>query len=126
MEQRTTAPVFIAHAQDDADIPYTHSKALFNTLLEPLLPPAPPVPMQTSLIQNFDFNAHRIAIERRNAKRTVVVHTQNITNYGTVSRFNTQAGSEVVYVESFWGGHDRVGLQQTLIDVLASTFFGRE
>lgn len=126
--QRINAPVFIAHAQDDADIPHTHSQNLFNVLLDPLLPLLPQAPILPSEYQNFDWDAHRSAIQKRNERRNELLHTQNITGFGTVQSFarTLKEGSEsaeVVYVEALWGGHDRVGLQQTLIDILGSVFF---
>ena len=60
--------------------------------------------------------------KQRNAKRSELVRKVEIPNFGTVEEFDGAAG-KVVYVETFWGSHNLVGLQEGVQDVIASTFW---
>lgn len=117
------APTLIAHSQDDMDIPYSHSKTLIDKFLEPLLPArtvqlpsAPGIHLSTE-----DFLAFRQEQEARNAKRGEIVKKTEVPGFGIVEEFKGLK-APVVYVESFWGTHARVGLQEGVQDEMAKLF----
>ena len=120
--QDINVPVLLAHSQDDPEIPYQHSRTLLDKLLDPHLPVAislPPNPDMTYTKEQYaEFLENQ---KQRNAKRSELVRKVEIPNFGTVEEFDGTAG-KVVYVETFWGSHNLVGLQEGVQDVIASTF----
>lgn len=117
----------LTHSLNDAEIPCSHSQSLFNKLLEPYLPPLIPPPTSLNEINSFDWEASKLALEDRRAQRDAIVSTRTIANFGTVTQFmrgsDWYGPREVVHVEGMWGGHDRIGIQETVIDLIDSVFF---
>ncbi|EJF61006.1 alpha/beta-hydrolase [Dichomitus squalens LYAD-421 SS1] len=115
-------PVLLAHSQDDMEIPVHHSRTLLDKLLDPHLPMAlslPPNPDVTYTKEEYtEFLENQ---KLRNARRSELVRRVEIPSFGTVEEFDGTAG-KVVYVETFWGAHNMVGLQEGVQDVIASTF----
>ena len=72
----------------------------------------------------MDWNAHTDALSKRRDVHSALVHTQSIEGFGGVSRFKRPGGEDVVLVESNWGGHNLVGLQDSVVDVIGKMFFG--
>ncbi|KAI5122811.1 hypothetical protein M0805_000153 [Coniferiporia weirii] len=117
------APILLAHSQDDREIPHVHSQSLFNELLDPLLPPVPDLP-DSSELQTYNWTAYRNAKEARLSRKAELVQTRNISGFGSVHQLvRTGDTGDVMYVESLWGGHDRIGLQESLIDLIGTVFF---
>lgn len=115
-------PTLIAHSTDDYDIPHSHSRTLLDKLLDPLLPPDVPLPDSPgSAISHEHFQAFTEAQKRRREARTTLVRKVKVPAFGTVEHFDSAYGT-VVYVEANWGSHSKIGLQEGVQDVIASTF----
>lgn len=120
--QDINVPVLLAHSQDDMDIPYHHARTLLDKLLDPHLPEAISLPATPNVIlSKEDYQAYVEAEKQRRTVRSQLVRKTELPSFGTVEEFDGAAG-KVVYVETFWGKHDQVGLQEGIQDVIASTF----
>lgn len=117
------APTLVAHSQDDVEIPHAHAKTLIDALLDPLLPALtvqlPSAPGTT--LTTEEFLAFRKQQEERSARRGEIVKTTSVPNFGVVEEFKGLS-VPVVYVETFWGSHARVGLQEGVQDQMAKLF----
>ncbi|KAJ3766303.1 Alpha/Beta hydrolase protein [Lentinula raphanica] len=143
--------VLIAHAENDWDIPYTHSQVLFNAFLEPLLPNVdiPSDPVSTT---KEDWSAFTAQITARKNRREAIVRTTHLPNFGLIEEFVDRGGEslvngepvrgaeywgpgrpggggggapwerEVIFVKMLEGGHDYVGVQEGLQDVIGRKF----
>ncbi|KAI0330811.1 alpha/beta-hydrolase [Cubamyces sp. BRFM 1775] len=116
-------PLFIAHSQNDMDIPHAHSRTLLDILLDPLLPSAPvSLPATPDAILSSEDYATFIEVQKqRRVARSELVRKVEVPTFGTIEEFDGSAG-KVVYVETYWGAHNNVGLQEGVQDVLARTF----
>ncbi|KAJ6511983.1 Alpha/Beta hydrolase protein [Mycena vitilis] len=123
---RIKGSVLIAHAENDWEIPYTHSEALFNTFLDPLLPPTPSLPLNAASLTQDEWSAFAEKLAARKEKREEIVTSVELRNFGTVHEF-TEAGRKVVFLQTLAGGHDYLGVQEGVHDVIGRTFgfFGR-
>jgi len=125
-----SAPILIAHSHDDDDIPIIHSQNLFDTLLEPMLPPLPFLPYSPSEINEFDWPAFQRVKDDRLARKSALVSVQELPGFGSVHtllRKDTTVGDyyPFVFIESRWGGHNKIGLQDTIIDIIGKTFYSK-
>ncbi|KAJ3818297.1 Alpha/Beta hydrolase protein [Lentinula raphanica] len=113
--------VLIAHAENDWDIPYTHSQVLFNAFLEPLLPNVdiPSDPVSTT---KEDWSAFTAQITARKNRREAIVRTTHLPNFGIIEEFVDRGGEKVIFVKMLEGGHDYVGVQEGLQDVIGRKF----
>ncbi|KZT19963.1 alpha/beta-hydrolase [Neolentinus lepideus HHB14362 ss-1] len=120
------SPILLAHAENDWDIPYTHSEILFTSILDPLLPPLPELPKsapEISQLSKDDWSEYVSVQSMRKALREQIVAETVIPNLGTVQELSRGNGDgKVVFVKSFWGGHDRIGLMEGVQDVIGRTF----
>ncbi|KAG6844517.1 hypothetical protein H0H87_006278 [Tephrocybe sp. NHM501043] len=116
---RIQAPVLIAHAEDDWDIPHTHSVVLFDAFLKPYLPPLD-LPEGLSVTQESweKFWAQR---EAWTAKRTELLTITKLPNFGIVEQFEAD-GRKVVFVKTLAGGHDYLGVQEGVQDFIRTSF----
>lgn len=112
----------LIHAEDDFDIPSSHSTDLFDMLLEPSLPPPALTreelmnPISISPNQWSDFQATEI---QRRRVREDIVQVDQVEGFGRISRFKRSGtGAQVVYIESKWGGHDQVGRLEGVVDII--------
>ncbi|OCH91092.1 alpha/beta-hydrolase [Obba rivulosa] len=115
-------PTFIAHATDDVEIPHAHSRTLLDNLLDPFLPPSVLLPSAPGA--PLSKEAHAAFIEsqaKRKEARNALVKKIDIPTLGTVEEFEGSFG-RVVYLESMWGTHNKVGLQEGVQDVMATMF----
>ncbi|GJE88551.1 alpha/beta hydrolase [Phanerochaete sordida] len=105
------APTLLAHCRFDANVSHTHSRTLFNAMLEPLLP----------AVATKTTNSQDATAEERNARRREIVRTTDIPNFGVIEEF---AGlhAPVVYVETLWGAHCWIGSQEGVQDEMAKLF----
>ncbi|KAL5520101.1 hypothetical protein ACEPAG_1761 [Sanghuangporus baumii] len=118
------ATILLAHSKDDFDVPHAHSRTLFESFLEELLPPAPSLPSSHSDMKTFDWIAFKTASDERLARKLALVDRQEIPGFAIVHRLNrTSDSGEVIFVEASYGGHNRIGTQDSLIDLLQFTFF---
>jgi abhydrolase domain-containing protein 12 len=118
--QNIKAPVLIAHAENDWDIPYTHSEVLFNAFLDRYLPslPLPENPLTATKELWSEFNAKQQA---RRAKRRELVIRTDFPKFGTMDEFVAD-GRKVVFVKALAGGHDYLGVQEGVQDIIGRTF----
>ncbi|KAG6908332.1 hypothetical protein DXG01_005243 [Tephrocybe rancida] len=116
---RIKGPVLIAHAEDDWDIPYTHSVVLFEAFLKPSLPPLD-LPEGLSVTQESweKFWAQR---DIWTTKRAEIVTTTELPNFGTIEEF-TADDRKVLFVKTLAGGHDYLGIQEGVQDFIRTTF----
>ncbi|KAJ7644307.1 alpha beta-hydrolase [Roridomyces roridus] len=116
---RIKGQVLIAHSEDDWEIPYTHGEALFNTFLEPLLP-SPPTEFSAVLTQEQQaiFNS---TVAKRQEAREKLLTTVDLHNFGSVREF-MDGERKVVFVKSLAGGHDYLGVQEGVQDVIGRNF----
>ncbi|KAJ7695708.1 Alpha/Beta hydrolase protein [Mycena rosella] len=123
---RIKGPVLIAHAENDWDIPYSHSEALFNMFLEPLLPPSTPLPSNAVSLTEEEWATFTAQAAKRKEARAEIVTTVALHNFGTVHEF-TEPERKVIFVQTLAGGHDYLGVQEGVQDVIGRTFglFGR-
>jgi len=114
------ADVVIAHATNDWDIPSTHSEVLFEAFLDKHLPPLemPSNPLGMSQAEWDKFTLQQGI--RMKEWDQLVKHT-DLRNFGSVDEF-TADERKVVLVKTFAGGHDYVGVQEGVQDVIGRTF----
>ncbi|KAF8513767.1 Alpha/Beta hydrolase protein [Gautieria morchelliformis] len=114
--------IVLIHADDDFDIPSSHSADLFNTLLEPWLPPpvlTREVLRQPVSISPEQWNEFRTGEALRRRVRNDIIQIDQVEQFGRISRFKrNDSETQVVYVESRWGGHNHVGRLEGVIDVV--------
>ena len=105
------------------EIPHSHSQTLIDQLLDPLLPeltvklPSTPGVHLTP----EEFLAFRKEQEARSAKRGEIVRKTEVPRFGIVEEFRGLQ-VPVVYVETFWGNHVTVALQEGVLDHMAELF----
>jgi abhydrolase domain-containing protein 12 len=123
--QAIKAPILLVHAEDDWDIPYTHSETLFNALLEHLLPSivTPPIGAATSWVKDdWDkfYAAHSV---RTNVQKSLVASSE-IPHFGTVNQFMRGKVDEgkVVFLKTIEGGHNKMGALEGVQEVIRVTF----
>ncbi|KAF8583341.1 alpha/beta-hydrolase [Ramaria rubella] len=112
--------IILVHAEDDFDIPSSHSTDLFDTLLAPLLPPRSLTKEELShpaSVSQEQWGEFRIQEEIRQKVKEDVVQVKEIGGFGRINRFERN-GAQVVYVESKWGGHDHVGRLEGVVDIV--------
>ncbi|KAJ7070030.1 Alpha/Beta hydrolase protein [Mycena amicta] len=120
---RMKGPILIAHAENDWDIPYTHSVALFETFLDPVIPASPSLPHNAASLSHEEWSAFNAQLSLRNTARAAVVNTVELHNFGTVQEFSDQAHErKVVYVQSLAGGHEYLGVQEGVQDAMGRMF----
>ncbi|KAG6900397.1 hypothetical protein C0993_011385 [Termitomyces sp. T159_Od127] len=90
---RIKGPVLIVHAEDDWDIPYTHSRVLFDAFLKPYLPLVD-IPNGPELTQESweTFWAQR---EVWTQKRAEILKTTEIRNFGAVEEFEAEGPGHI-------------------------------
>lgn len=108
---------------DDVEIPHHHSRTLLDRLLAPHLPPVSVVlPMAPgSAFSPEQYATYTAEQQKRLAARSKLVRKVEVNNFGTIEEFDGGAG-KVIYVEAFWGQHQRIGLQEGVQDIVARTF----
>ncbi|KAG5654775.1 hypothetical protein H0H81_003783 [Sphagnurus paluster] len=112
---RIKCSVLIAHAEDDWDIPHTHSQVLFDAFLGL---PSLDLP---ELFSQEAWDKFSIQREAYASKRSQIVTTWELSNFGTVEEFIDE-GRKVVFVRSLVGGHDYLGLQEGVQDFFKRSF----
>ena len=108
--------------EDDWDIPYTHSITLFERLLDPLLPPSPNLPDHPASWTLDEWSSFVAAQNERKSKRFEIVTRSNTTNFGYTETFQLESGSPVTLLITHWGGHNNVGSQEGVQDVIRKRF----
>lgn len=118
--QKIKAPILIAHAENDWDIPSSHSEVIFEAFIDPYLPSLSLLenPLAATQEEWSVFNAKKNA--RSAARRGLVTHT-DLPNFGTTEEFIADWG-KVVFVKTFAGGHDYLGIQEGVQDIIGRSF----
>lgn len=115
-------PVLIAHAENDWDIPDSHSDALFSAFLEGELPELklPAVPIQAT---KEEFDLMSSSLEARQKVRDRTVKRTNMGGFGYVESFwDASKERTVTLVKTVYGGHDYIGVQEGVQDVMGQMF----
>ncbi|KAJ7242868.1 Alpha/Beta hydrolase protein [Mycena haematopus] len=118
---RIKGPVLIAHAENDWEIPYSHSQALFDAFLDPLLPATPQLPVNAAALGHEEWSVFMDRLAKRKDLREKIVTTVELRNFGTVHEF-MESGRKVVFVHTLAGGHDYIGVQEGVHDIIGRTF----
>ncbi|KAG9225752.1 hypothetical protein CCMSSC00406_0007762 [Pleurotus cornucopiae] len=104
-------PILIAHAENDWDIPSSHSENLFNAILDPHLPAVPEVPLGPISWTKEDWAAFTQEKAFRAKAREALVTTYSIPDVGLIERFE-KGGNKAVFFKTLHGGHDMIALQE--------------
>ena len=116
-------PLLIVHAEDDPDIPHSHSQTLFDAFLDQHLPPlsdiaAAMVGASDEVMEKMD----RLSKERRALRRDLVMASE-IPRLGHVEVFSKdRSDREVAFLRTRWGGHSTLGLVEGVQDYMAEMF----
>lgn len=115
-------PIFIAHSTSDVDIHHSHARTLVEQLLNPILPPSISFPNTpgTTLTKD-ELDTYRQSLAKRKEARALLVKKTEIDRLGLIEEFEVR-GHKITYVESHWGGHNLVGLQEGVQDEMARMF----
>jgi abhydrolase domain-containing protein 12 len=119
-KQAIKAPILFVHAENDWDIPYTHSETLFDAILEPLLPSSPTTPTTSWSQEDWDTFSS-VQSERTRVRTNIVTHTE-IRHFGTMDEFTRKDEGKVVLLKTVDGGHNRIGTFEGVQDVIRATF----
>jgi abhydrolase domain-containing protein 12 len=97
------------HAEDDWDIPYTHSAVLFSAVLDPHLPPEPEVlkPSISYHPSEQEWAENRAKHAERRVKRDALITTQEVDRLGTLQVFP----GGVYHLQTKYGGHNPFQLE---------------
>jgi len=120
---KLNVPLLIVHAENDWDIPHSHSQTLFDAFLDQHLPPLPDIAAAMAgasdeVMQKMD----RLSKERRALRRDLVVASE-IPRLGRVEVFSKdRSDRKVAFLRTRWGGHSRVGLVEGVQDYMAEMF----
>jgi abhydrolase domain-containing protein 12 len=92
------ASILIAHADDDWNIPHSHSSALFDAFLDPLL-------SEPSVLTNVSDRDVNSAQQTPDARRKELVSHARIHNFGTLDEF-IAGDRKVALLKTISGKHD--------------------
>lgn len=112
--------VLIAHAENDWDIPDSHSDVLFQAFLERYLPPLD-IPSNFLAMSRQDWEIVQGRQRARQNKRNEILKSTTLMNFGRIDEFS-ENGRKVVLVKTLAGGHDYLGVQEGLQDIIGRTF----
>lgn len=112
--------MLIAHAENDRDIPDSHSDILFQAFLERQLPLLD-IPSNVLAMSKEDWEIVEGQQMARQNKRNEILKSTTLTNFGRMDEF-FEDGRKVVLVKTLAGGHNYVGAQEGLQDIIGRTF----
>lgn len=116
----TATTVLIAHAENDWDIPDSHSDILFQAFLEKQLPPLD-LPLNVLAMSKEDWETVEGQQKARQNKRNKILKSMTLANFGRIDEFS-EDGRKVVLVKMLAGGHKYLGIQEGLQDIIKRTF----
>ncbi|QRV77909.1 alpha/beta hydrolase family protein [Ceratobasidium sp. AG-Ba] len=97
--------ITIIHAVNDWHIPISHARALFDSLLEPLLP-----------VQPSDLSRSKDVAK---ARREELVAVKEVKGVGTIQRFERgESKGSVIMLETTWGGHKWIREIEGVVDAI--------
>jgi len=112
--------VLIGHAENDWDIPHTHSDVLFDAFLEPHLPSVI-TPENPFTLTQADWGVITEQRQSRKTKREAIVKSTTVDHFGRVDKF-LDGDRKIMLVKTLVGGHDYLGVQEGLVDIIGKTF----
>jgi abhydrolase domain-containing protein 12 len=115
-----TVPVLIAHAENDWDISDAHADILFQAFLDPILTTVES-PQNSLPVSPESWHELTEQHARRKEVLDKVVRTTRIPKFGRVEEFD-DGKRKVVLVKTLAGGHDHLGKQEGLVDIIGKTF----
>jgi len=121
--QGLKSPLLIVHAENDWDIPHSHSQSLFDAFLEQHLPPLPD--FAAAMAGVSDEVAERMIklSQERRALRQELVSTTDIARVGRAEVFSKdRSHGSVVFLRTWWGRHSTLGLVEGVQDYIAEMF----
>jgi abhydrolase domain-containing protein 12 len=118
--QNITVPVLIAHAENDWDISDAHADILFQAFLDPILTTVES-PQNSLPVSPESWHELTEQHARRKEVLDKVVRTTRIPKFGRVEEFD-DGKRKVVLVKTLAGGHDHLGKQEGLVDIIGKTF----
>jgi abhydrolase domain-containing protein 12 len=98
---------------------------MFDKLLEPLLPPTPPSFKSLSpSISEVEFEAIRSQHEEYKRLRDDLVRTSRVKEDYIIRHefLRGDRGAPTVYLETSWGGHERMPVQEGVQDIIREVF----
>ena len=102
-----SGPLLIVHAEDDWDIPFSHSVRLFASALPEVAEEIEDAAKAAGSAQGATRGLAERAIER----------------LGKLSTLERERGrGPVAHLQTFYGAHERVGLQEGVQDVMRTMF----
>jgi abhydrolase domain-containing protein 12 len=116
-----TASVLIAHAEDDWDIPSSHSDVLFQAYLDPLLPDLNVPDFGPKVLSAEEWNHMAEQRKARQVKRAEIVEHTEVPHFGSLDEFE-QGDRTVTLVKTHKGGHDYLPLQEGVQDIVKKKF----
>ena len=112
--------MLIAHAENDWEIPDSHSDVLFQAFLERQLPPLD-IPYNVLAMSKEDWEIVERQRKARQNKRNEILKSTTLLNFGRIDEFSEDR-RKVVLVKTLAGGHDYLGVQEGLQDIIGRTF----
>lgn len=114
--------MLIAHAENDWDIPHTHSDVLFDAFLDGMLPKVK-LPESAARATKKDYDAMSASQEQRSAAREKLVDHIDMGDFGYIERFwDKTKKRNVMLVKAKHGGHDYLGVQEGVQDAMGRMF----
>lgn len=118
------SPVTIVHSHDDDNTPISHAVLIFDQLISSILGPAPPsfhtLPFSVS---ETEFNALKAKHQEYRKLRDDAVAISGATNDAFVVREVVRPdGVKLAFVETKFGGHGRVAVQEGVQDILIERY----
>lgn len=112
--------MLIAHAENDWDILHSHSDVLFQAFLERQLPPLD-IPFNVLAMSKEDWEIVEDQQKARQNKRNEILKSTTLANFGKMDEF-FEDGRKIVLVKTLAGGHNHLGIQEGLQDIIRRTF----
>lgn len=112
----------IAHAENDWDIPDSHSDVLFNAFLNAVLPELK-LPANAVRATREEYDMMSSSLEKRQAAREKVIKRTDMPGFGYIESFlDEKKGRKVMLVKTLYGGHDYLGVQEGVQDAIGRMF----
>lgn len=114
--------MLIAHAENDWDIPDSHSDVLFHAFLDGVLPKLE-VPGSAISATKEEYDAMSSSIKKRQAAKEKLVYRVDMPGFGhTESFWDEKKQRNVTLVKTLWGKHDYCGAQEGVQDAIGRMF----
>lgn len=95
---------------------------LFNTILEPLLPPLSASPIAGSSWSQAEWDTFYMGqMARTKARKSLVKHVE-LRHFGTIDEFTKEGEGKVVLLKTIEGGHNKIGTLEGVQEVIRHTF----